>query len=107
MQRHWELDELVDHFTLLPPEVQLIREARTAHNRLGFAVLLKCFLLEGRFPYARHDVPREVVAHLAKQLDIPPSSYLHFEWRGRTASDQRRQIRDLLGFREVTTQDGV
>jgi DNA-binding helix-hairpin-helix protein with protein kinase domain len=50
MQRHWELDELVDHFTLLPPEVQLIREARTAHNRLGFAVLLKCFLLEGRFP---------------------------------------------------------
>ena len=106
MQRHWELDELVDHFTLLPQEVQLIREARTAHNRLGFAVLLKCFLLEGRFPYARHDVPREVVAHLAKQLDIPPSSYLHFEWRGRTASEQRRQIRDLLHFREATTQDG-
>ncbi len=48
MQRHWELDELVDHFTLLPQEVQLIREARTAHNRLGFAVLLKCF--RGGFP---------------------------------------------------------
>jgi hypothetical protein len=47
-----------------------------------------------------------VVAHLAKQLNLPPSSYLHFEWRGRTASDQRRQIRDLLHFREATTQDG-
>ncbi len=39
MQRHWELDELVDHFTLLPQEVQLIREARTAHNRLGFQTI--------------------------------------------------------------------
>lgn len=107
MKRTWDLDDLIEHFTLLPHEVDLVMTARTPYNRLGFAVLLKCFLLTGRFPVSRHDVPQDVVAYLTQQLAVAPGVYLQYDWHGRTATEQRSQIRDLLGFREATTQDGV
>lgn len=40
MKRNWELDELIEHFTILPNEMRLI-ENKTGETRIGFAVLLK------------------------------------------------------------------
>lgn len=67
MQRHWECDDLVEHFTLLPHEYALIATMHAPHNRLGFAVLLKFFLYAGHFPQHRHAVPLSIVEHLAAQ----------------------------------------
>lgn len=66
MKRHWDLDGLIDHFTLLPHERVHIDSVHAPHNRLGFAVLLKSFLLDGSFPAQRADVPPMVITHLAK-----------------------------------------
>jgi hypothetical protein len=49
MARRLELDELVEHFTLLPDEAALPRDKSSA-IRLGFAALLKFFTTMGRFP---------------------------------------------------------
>ena len=49
MKRLWSIDELVDHCTLLPNELALLGN-KTGPTRLGFAVLLKAFQLDGRFP---------------------------------------------------------
>lgn len=49
MKRNWDLDELIEHFTILPNEMKLI-ENKTAETRIGFAVLLKFFQNETRFP---------------------------------------------------------
>ncbi len=45
MKRHWTMDELVDHWTLLPSDVALLAN-KTGATRLGFAVLLKYFQLD-------------------------------------------------------------
>ena len=57
MKRHWGTDELVEHWTLLPRETELLTN-KTGATRLGFAVLLKFFQLEAYFrnkhrPYLR------------------------------------------------------
>ena len=57
MKRHWTTDDLIEHFTLLPTERALLDPLRGAHTRLGFAVLLKSFQLDGRFPTTSHEVP--------------------------------------------------
>lgn len=49
MKRLWSDEDLVAHFTLLPQDRQLLQN-KTGATRLGFAVLLKCFQQEGRFP---------------------------------------------------------
>ncbi len=105
MKRQWSPDDLIEHFTLLPNERQIIALLRTDYTRLGFAVLLKCFLLDGRFPHYRMEVPTSVVAFLAKQLALDPIMYVQYAWRGRSSEDHRAQIRALLGFREATIQD--
>ncbi len=70
MKRQWTNEELIDNFTLLPKELDLIGDSKTDHNLLGFAMLLKYFQYEGRFPSQKQDVPSMVIVHLAQQGEI-------------------------------------
>ncbi len=49
MKQNWERDELIEHFTILLNEMTLI-ELKSGENQLGFAVLLKFFQHQARFP---------------------------------------------------------
>jgi hypothetical protein len=49
MKRTWSPDELAAHWVLTDPERQCLPD-RVDHHRLGFAVHLKCFALEGPNP---------------------------------------------------------
>ena len=49
MKRDWLADEIIEHFTLLPPEIEFLG-SNDPHNHLGKAILLKFFEYEGRFP---------------------------------------------------------
>jgi TnpA family transposase len=104
MKRVWPLDELIEQFTLLPNELELLGN-KTGATRLGFAVLLKYFQHEGRFPTRKSDVPRAVVVFIAKQVDVPASAYASYDWSGRSATYHRQHIRTFFGFREVTLED--
>ena len=46
LKRHWEVDELIEHWTLLPDEIALLGN-KIGANRLGCAVLLKFFQSRG------------------------------------------------------------
>src|SRR5712691_4929695 len=106
MKRQWTRDELVDHWTLAPNELELLAN-KTGATRLGFAVLLKAFRVEGRFPRQKHDVPGVVIVHVANQVNVAADLYPRYEWSGRTIEYHRAQIREFLGFREATVQDGA
>jgi hypothetical protein len=93
MKRHWTHEDLVEHFTLLPVERDLIATARGDHTRLGLAVLLKSFQLDGRFPATPHEVPASVVTFLAQQLALDPLAFGRYDWWGRVIDDHRRLIR--------------
>ena len=105
MKRQWTVDELIDQWTLLPGEMERVETSKTDHNHLGFAILLKYFQVEGKFPRHKHEVPPVVIAHLAKQLGLSPTVYLQYDWHGRTIKQHRAEIRTILGFREGTLQD--
>ena len=55
MKRSWQPEELIEHWTLIPTELDLLTK-KTATNRLGIALLLKYFQYEGRFPTAKADI---------------------------------------------------
>ncbi len=104
MKRVWETEELVEHWTLVPPELELLRN-KTGPTRLGFALLLKFFQSEARFPKDAHEIPETVINYVAKQVGASPECYPQYEWHGRTIEYHRARIRKLHGFREATVND--
>ena len=98
MKRRWTNDELEQHFTLHPDELALLTSL-TDHNRLGFAVLLKCFAYEGRFPQNPSSIPAEIVGYIAKQINVPPEAFARYDFDGRSIREHRARIRHWLSFR--------
>jgi Domain of unknown function (DUF4158) len=101
-----DLDELIEHWTLLDDERELIAGKR-GPTRLGFAVLLKFYARAGRFPRGRAELDDEAVAFVARQVGVPASDLGFYEWSGSTIEYHRAQIRHHLGFRECTADDAV
>jgi TnpA family transposase len=105
MKRQWETEELVEHWTLDVEDRALLGN-KTGATRLGFAILLKFFRREGRFPQYKNEVPGIVITFLATQVGVDASAYLQYAWQGRTIEYHRAQIREALGFRESSVADG-
>lgn len=99
-----DLDELVDHWTVLDDECALVN-AKHGATRLGFTLLLKFYTRHGRFPSGVSEFPDGVVEFVARQLSAAPSDLASYEWAGRTVERHRAQIRERLGFRECTVAD--
>jgi hypothetical protein len=78
---------------------------KTGTTRLGFAVLLKMFQAEGRFPSRPQEVPVAVVEVIACQIGVPAAAWRSYDWHSRAIAYHRSQIRDALGFREATLDD--
>jgi TnpA family transposase len=104
MKRDWLTDELAEHWTLSPAQREAIGN-KSGPTRLGFAVLVKFFELEGRFPREPEEIPAIVIEHLAYQVGVPPTMWDGYAWEGRTIEYHRAQVRRLLGFREATLDD--
>jgi TnpA family transposase len=104
MKRQWENEELIEHWILGPWDLAQLGN-KTGATRLGFAVLLKFFQREGRFPSFKNEIPGVVISFVATQVGVDASAYLQYDWQGRTIKDHRAEIRRLLGFRESTVAD--
>ena len=98
------MDELVEHWTVLDEEAELVAGKRGA-TRLGFALLLKYYTRHGRFPRGRAEFAEEVVDYVARQMKVPASELGFYEWSGRTIEYHRAQIREHLGFRVCGVAD--
>lgn len=80
-------------------------ENKTGETRIGFAVLLKFFQNEARFPTHKYEVPKAVISYIAKQIFSEPELYAKYDWTGRSITYHRTQIREFFGFREDTIED--
>ncbi len=105
MKRQWTTDELVAHWMLEPPELELVNQARTDKNRLGLALLLKWFQYESRFPKRKQEIPAVLLDYVANQLSTDPKNLKEYTWEGRTIARHRGLVRDYLGFREASVKD--
>jgi TnpA family transposase len=105
MNHDLSTDELAAQWTLLPSDLALIGN-KSGATRLGFAILLKFFQNEGCFPRQSQEISVAAVEYLARQIGVPATEWAHYDWDSRAAKYHRTQIRDLLGFREATVEDG-
>lgn len=105
LKREWIDEGLAEHWTLLPSERKLLAN-KTGTTRLGFAVLLKFFQLESRFPQQSQEVNGPAVEYLVQQIGVPARQWIEYDSDSRAAKYHRSQIRSQLGFREATIEDG-
>ena len=103
---NWDTEELIENWTLLPTELELVRN-KVGGNQIGFALFLKHFQLFTCFPDEKSSIPQIIISYIASQLKIPESSYSDYDWQGRTAKVYRVKIRRLFNFRVATVQDSV
>ncbi len=102
---HWDTEELISYWTLLPQELELVSN-KVGANQIGFAVLLKYFQLMARFPDSAQEIPDIIISYIAQQLKIPETVYSEYNWQGRSISNHRASIRKLFGFAPATIADG-
>ena len=103
MRREWDLEELIECWTLDEGEFELVGN-KSGATRLGFSLMLKFFELQARFP-RREDVPKAAVDFVAGQVKVDPALFAEYAWSGSTIEYHRKQIRDFHGFRAVTVGD--
>ena len=84
MKRQWDIEDLIEHFTLVSDDLESLANKSEA-TRLGFVALLKCFQYEGRFPSGKHDVPRAIVDYVAHQLHLELALWGQYAWEGRAS----------------------
>ena len=78
---------------------------RGNYNRLGYALQLCTVRFLGTFLADPTAVPRVVIAHLAKQLDIAePSCLLHYRERPVTRHEHATEIQRRHGYRDFHEQ---
>lgn len=99
-----EVDDLVERWTLLDPERELVAGKRGA-TRLGFALLLRFYGQYARFPRGRSELLDDAVQFVARQVAVAASELGFYEWAGSTIAYHRAQIRQHFGFRECSVAD--
>lgn len=104
MKRRWELEELIECFTFLPNELQLLGN-KTSETRLGFAVLFKFFQNEARFPNNKAEIPKIIIEYIGKQIGVNPNLFYQYDMDSRSYYYHKSQIREIFNFQESTVKE--
>ena len=91
-------------WTLVESDWELVGN-KTGATRLGFALLLKFFELEARFPEGVRELPTGVVRFVARQVRVDSAEFAAYRWDGRSIKYHREQIREAFGFRVCSRVD--
>jgi len=104
VRQEWEPEDLIEVWTLLEEDQERLRN-KSGANRLGFALLLKFFEVEARFPEDAGEIPVPAVSYVAQQVKVPAEEWAAYDWSGRAIKRHRMEIRGAFGFRECTEED--
>jgi len=104
-QKSYSHEELIEHFTLDEIDREFIAQLRGDANRHGAAILLKSLQHLGYFPQHINEIPNQIKAFVAKQLDLADSPSEQYLWETRTRDNHFTWIRQQTGFRFPQAQD--
>jgi len=98
--------EIVDSLLFLDAdELKLVQKKHTGINRLAFAVMLKFFQLELRYPQKNEVIAQELIDCLSNQLGTN-ATVENFNWEGRSAERFHLEIRKWMGIKKATIANG-
>ncbi|MFH8738681.1 MULTISPECIES: DUF4158 domain-containing protein [unclassified Streptomyces] len=104
MRQDWEPEDLIEVWTLLEDDMKRVRN-KSGATRLGFALLLKFFEVEARFPEPVREVPAAAVEYVAQQVKVPAGAWAEYDWQSKAIQRHRGEIRAAYGFRANTEED--
>ncbi|WP_435825582.1 Tn3 family transposase [Nocardiopsis alba] len=104
MRQDWTLEQLADEWTLEEGDRKLL-DNKSGATRLGFALLLKFFQIEGRIPTYAEETPAAAVEFVADQVNVDRALFTKYAWTGRTIEYHRHQIRDKYGTHPATEDE--
>lgn len=104
VKQDWDPDELIVAWTLVEDDWRLLGN-KTGATRLGFALVLKYFEIEGEFPSYGEQFPPPAVEFVAELVKVDPVEFGKYSFDNRTAEYHRAQVREALGFHPATVQD--
>ncbi len=79
MRREWEPEDLIAAWTVLDGDWELVGNKNGA-TRLGFALMLKFFEQEARFPRHSGEIPRAAVKHYDATDEVPVKGVVPDGW---------------------------
>jgi Domain of unknown function (DUF4158) len=97
--------ELFRYFTYSAEDRRAIFECRGRHNKVGFALLLGCVRLTGRFPLHFHALPANLLAHVCQQLKVGELLRLDYAQRAATLHAHKERLREYLGLRYLAARE--
>jgi uncharacterized protein DUF4158 len=97
VRREWELEDLIECWTLDEEDVRLVAN-KSGATRLGFALTLKYFEQEGRFPRRAADIPEAAVGYVAGQAGVAAGEFAAYDWSGRTVKNHPGADPGRAGF---------
>jgi hypothetical protein len=71
----------------------------------GFALLLRFYTEQGRFPRGRSEIPDPAIEYVSRQVGVAATDVAFYDWSGRTIKAHHVEIRRALGFRECGVAD--
>ncbi|OEV04601.1 Tn3 family transposase [Streptomyces oceani] len=104
MRQGWEPEDLIEVWTLLEDDMKRVGN-KSGATRLGFALLLKFFEVEARFPESAREVPAAAVEYVAQQVKVPAEAWAAYDWQSKAIQRHRGEIRAAYGFRVNTEED--
>ncbi|MFJ9378897.1 DUF4158 domain-containing protein [Streptomyces sp. NPDC101455] len=72
---------------------------------VGYALLLKFFEVEARFPESAKEMPAAAVEYVAQQVKVSAGAWADYDWQGDRIKRHRKEIREAYGFRANTEED--
>jgi TnpA family transposase len=91
-------DALIRYYSFDERDHARIRRHRGGHNRLGFAVHLCCLRFPGYALPAEVTPPEEVLAWIARQLQIDPAVWARYARRPETRREHLQELYAWLGL---------
>jgi hypothetical protein len=104
VRREWEPEELIGAWTLVDRDRELVGN-KSGPTRLGFAVMLRFYEIEGLFPAYREEVPAAAVDYGAALVKVSPAAFAKYSWASRMIKRHRAQIRTEFGTRPAGEAD--
>src|SRR5260370_32364379 len=98
-------EEVTEHFLLTAAELEFVRSCRGNANRQGMAILLKGLEYLGYFPENLQQVPPSIRSFVGKQLGLLTDLTNQYPWESSTRERHLAQIREVTGWRSMTSQD--
>ena len=79
MRREWEPEDLVACWTLVEHDERELVAYKRGATRLGFALMLKFFEIDARFPRHVGEYPPAAVDYVARQVGVDPGELVDYQ----------------------------